>query len=232
MPVSLGPPIPQSPWRKMVPPFTASPPPVPPDQRVEMQPVTIGPTIGKAPWFRQAVGLLRRGPIYPGTPPRAPGLSGAALLQRLIPRDPQADPRSRPHQDHVAALLNSLLRQEEIVQSGQSDWVINPDDGGVRQGAAPSDGISAADRGKLIVYNSTLATAVGLPHVDLVDDHFWVELMNLGTGVVTVRPDVGTINGLGFIQLTIGQSMRVYCDGVTYWAATSRRGGATWQLVV
>jgi hypothetical protein len=48
----------------------------------------------------------------------------ALSTQKLVPKDPAASPRTLQFMNMVAAILNSLLNNGQLVQVGQSEWSI------------------------------------------------------------------------------------------------------------
>ncbi len=129
--VHAGPPVIGAPWG--APRFTVSPPlpriaPVavaaPKVAPLYAPEITRGPPIPGSPWHGQFPA-----PTLPSAPPVIvlPPLPGAAVGSTLrVQKDPEAKQRTRLHMDIVADILNSLIRQGVLLNTGVQQWAFLP----------------------------------------------------------------------------------------------------------
>lgn len=78
-----------------------------------------------------------------------------AKFPLLIPVDPESPKRPRSHQQMVAALLNSLLRQGILTQIDQSEWDITIATAPVSSGATGKPGQMAFDGSYFYICTAT-----------------------------------------------------------------------------
>ncbi len=103
--------------------------------------------------------------------------------------------------------------------------------------AAGSLGIGSTDVGKCFVFNGT-GTAVTVtqpantPGAGNITNRSAFELINIGSGAVTVTPTSSTINGASVLNIPVGGSAIVYCDGTNYYAVTSGASGSGGGIVM
>ncbi len=78
---------------------------------------------------------------------------------------------------------------------------------------------SQMDNGKLVILADTAAVAVTLNNS--VTTPYWVFFINQGSGLVTLTPQQGTINGAASEELTDSVFALVFFDSINYWSCTT-----------
>lgn len=95
--------------------------------------------------------------------------------------------------------------------------------------------IAASDYGQLVTFSNTSAIAVALPAASGTFATFNVYISNLNTGLVTITPVSGTINGAASFTVSSNQSAWIVSDGTNYqvfkgFGAGSVNSGTAGQL--
>lgn len=82
------------------------------------------------------------------------------------------------------------------------------------------------DLASLVTFNNASAVAASLPQATAAGGSFgsgwWVEVENLGPGVVTITPVTSTINGGTSITVPRFNSIRIISDGTNYFALSGK----------
>lgn len=82
-----------------------------------------------------------------------------------------------------------------------------------------SEAVSDSDRGKVVTFSNTSATAATIAQAgasSLFTAGWWVDIVNLNTGTVTLTPSTSTINGAATLVLQKGEGGRLLSDGSNY----------------
>jgi hypothetical protein len=75
------------------------------------------------------------------------------------------------------------------------------------------------DRAKLVTFSNASSVAVTLPQAATTTAFvtgWFVDVINLGAGTVTITPTTSTINGASSLALTTGRGCRIVSDGTNY----------------
>ena len=159
-----GPPVPGAPWLQGAPTSRSVPiegaflpqVPAPPDiaRQVYAPEIFTGPVRG--PWAQRMPALVSMpvAPVPPAPPPAAPDQTGVA--RPFLVRDPRREneeQRLRRFTEQLSAIVNSLVGQGSLVQTGPASWRIA---GGVVEG----DGAPTAN------HDETLGYTRGLIYID------------------------------------------------------------------
>ena len=91
--------------------------------------------------------------------------------------------------------------------------------GGINKQLGTSYTIVSSDAGKLITLNNASPVAVTL---NPLSSTFFCGLENLGVGLVTITPSIGTIDGASSLTLIQYQGVLLYCDGSNYFTSRGR----------
>lgn len=143
-PVLTGPRLRGAPWSMQrvagqTPAFTVSPESVSP---APIPPILTGPSLRGAPWSRfgpHGLGSVNAGAGQPESPQDEPGSTNAPSLDvPMIQRDPSQEPRLRRFTEVVSQILNSLMVEKDIIQTGIGKWRINYDNAGNNSGLTGS----------------------------------------------------------------------------------------------
>jgi hypothetical protein len=81
-----------------------------------------GPPLPGAPWFRSPFAAPTNPGGLPPAPPAPPTSTGHNFT--LVQRDPTQEQPLRRFTEIVATIINSLVGQGELVQTGPSTWTI------------------------------------------------------------------------------------------------------------
>lgn len=74
-----------------------------------------------------------------------------------------------------------------------------------------------ADKGKLVTHSNAAAIAGTLPQAGAnFPAGWWMDVTNLGVGVLTITPTTSTIGGIASLILNGGKSARIVSDGTNY----------------
>jgi hypothetical protein len=76
--------------------------------------------------------------------------------------------------------------------------------------------IATTDAGKLLTFNNGSANAVSLPSAATLGSGFSFDAQNINTGLVTITPASGTVNGQSSLSLMYGEGCTVSSDGTNY----------------
>lgn len=88
---------------------------------------------------------------------------------------------------------------------------------GVNAQVSTSYTLQLSDYGQLVTFNNSSAVAVSLPGAGTAGfAPFNVYIANLNTGLVTITPTIGTINGVSSLTVSSGQSIWIVSDGTNY----------------
>jgi hypothetical protein len=97
--------------------------------------------------------------------------------------------------------------------------------------------LAYADGNKLVTFANASAVAVTLPQPingnstsSRMGVGWYVDVLNLGAGAVTITPTSATINGFASLKLAQFGSARIYSDGTNYVARVSISAGTTGLL--
>ncbi len=87
------------------------------------------------------------------------------------------------------------------------------------------------DIGKLVTFSNGSAIAVTLPVATSsgFTGGFWLDVVNLGVGTVTITPTTSTIQGAATLVLSTGEGARIVSDGTNYFV---QPGSATADATV
>lgn len=89
---------------------------------------------------------------------------------------------------------------------------------------------ATSDQGGLIVVSNAAGVAVSLSAA--VTAPWFAGVLNRGTGVATLTPSMGTINGGSSVTVPTGTGAVVYFDGVNFWAIAPSSGVTNVGLTV
>lgn len=92
--------------------------------------------------------------------------------------------------------------------------------------------ILSADWGKLITFSNGSATAVTLPQANSTSfpNGYFIDVVNLGAGTVTITPTTSTIQGAATLAVVTGEGFRIVSDGTNYFYQPG--SGGTFDLGV
>lgn len=79
--------------------------------------------------------------------------------------------------------------------------------------------LTNADQSRLVTFNNAVSVAVTLPRAgnnDAFNTGWYVDIENIGAGIVTITPATSTINGSTTYAVNQNQSLRVVSDGTNY----------------
>ena len=118
---AFGPPIPGAPWVAQPMPLDSPVPIAPPQNPLKADPTKtiFGPPIPGAP-----LTVLSQFFALRQTPPAPPSPLKGTALAPFIRRDPDASPRVRGFSEKVSDMLNSLMGQGYIKQTGPKKYVL------------------------------------------------------------------------------------------------------------
>jgi hypothetical protein len=130
--------------------------------------------------------------------------------------------------DNTTGLIqpsNARTVYNDIIASTQSY-------AGVNAQVSASYTIVTSDYGQLVTFTNSNPVAVTIPGAGSAGfNPFSVFLKNLGTGLVTVTPSIGTIAGAASVQMTQNQGLFIVSDG-TNWQTWFGSGGGGITLPV
>jgi hypothetical protein len=100
--------------------------------------------------------------------------------------------------------------------SAPASWVLFAQSTGLAQVKTADYAAIVTDEGSLLSWNSSSAHTLTLPN-PVPDSGFWISVMNIGTGVLTISPN-GLLIDAAAGSLTLGQNqgMVIFSDGTNY----------------
>lgn len=113
--------------------------------------------------------------------------------------------------------------------SSPADWVLFAQSTGLAQVKTGNYLAVSGDEGTLLSFNSSSAVTLTLPTVPP-DSGWWLNVENIGTGVLTINPNGLNIDTLpGNLTLTQNQGMAIFTDGTNYFTfrGSSAIGGVS-----
>lgn len=88
--------------------------------------------------------------------------------------------------------------------------------------------IQASDCGKLISITNVNPVVVTLPQAGtVIASGCWIEMQNTGAGIVTITPNVSTIDGSSNVQLTTGAGVQLVSSGGQYYTQRGQSGASS-----
>lgn len=119
----------------------------------------------------------------------------------------------------LTALLLCRLTGQTGVPGGQIHLAANSHSGS-------SYNIAVSDCGKLLSFSNPSAATVTLPQA--LAPGCWIDIQNIGPGIVTITPTASTIDGLSSAQLIKGEGLHMISTGTALLTVRGGNGASAW----